>query len=111
MLSLQEHIFGTLGPETKSPQSLISDVVGGGVVPTHDEATPFNVNASNSTSPLENWNLTALSKVTSNTVIVLTPRVKATGFPKKLLPLNCCFKYSKSSAPPAGNDVTFISNV
>ena len=63
MLSLQEHM-ATLGPETKSPQSLISDVVGGGVVPTHDEATPFNVNASNSTSPLENWNFTALSKLT-----------------------------------------------
>ena len=69
-----------LGPETKSPQSLISDVVGGGVVPTHDELTPFNVNSSNSTSPLENWNLTALSKVTAATVIVLTPSVKLLGF-------------------------------
>ena len=40
------------GPETKSPQSLISDVVGGGVVPTW-HGTPFNVNASNSTAPLK----------------------------------------------------------
>ena len=65
LLSFTRTYGKALGPETKSPQSLISDVVGGGVVPTHDEATPFNVNASNSTSPLENWNLTVLSKVTA----------------------------------------------
>ena len=69
-----------LGPETKSPQSLISDVVGGGVVPTHDELLHSMLISSNSTSPLENWNLTALSKVTAATVIVFTPTVSLLDF-------------------------------
>ena len=54
---------------------------------TQVEATPFTLKSLNSTSPLENWNLTALSKVTAATVIVFEPSVNDTGFPKKELPL------------------------
>ena len=57
------------------------------VAQTQVEATPFKVNASNSTSPLENWNFTALSKETAGTVMVLVPSTNATGFPKKSFPL------------------------
>ena len=52
-----------------------------------DETTPFNVKASNSTSPLENWNLTALSKLTAATVTVFVPSVNACAFPLNQLPL------------------------
>ena len=51
------------------------------------ESTPFRLNALNSMSPLENWNLTALSKVTAGTVNVFIPLANATGFPKKSFPL------------------------
>ena len=46
------------------------------------EATPFKLKASNSMSPLENWNLTALSKSTAATVIVFSPSATAVRFPK-----------------------------
>ena len=39
-------------------------------------------------SPLENWNLTALSKETAPTVKVFSPSVNAVAFPKKLPPLD-----------------------
>ena len=71
----------------KSPHAFIKDEVGGGVVPTQYEATPFKVKKSNSTSPLENWNLTALSKFTAGTVILFEPSVNATELPQKLFPL------------------------
>ena len=74
-------------PATKSPQALINEVVGGGVGATQVEATPFKSNASNTTSPLENWNLTALSNETDATVILFEPSVSATGLAKKALPL------------------------
>ena len=56
-------------------------------MPTQAEATPFKLKASNSTSPLENWNFTALSKATAATVMLFEPSVNATAGPKKLLPL------------------------
>ena len=77
---------------------------------TQVELTPFKLKASNSTSPLENWNLTALSKVTAATVILLEPSVNATGFPKKEFPFAVVLNTLKL-APPAGKDVTFIVNV
>ena len=42
---------------------------------TQPEATPFKLKALNSTSPLENWNLTVLLKVTAPTVMLLAPSV------------------------------------
>ena len=56
-------------------------------MPTQVELTPFKLKASNSTSPLENWNLTDLLKATAATDIVFEPGVNATGFPKKAFPL------------------------
>ena len=70
-----------------SLQALIKDKEGGGGVPTQFVFTPFKLKLSNSTSPLENWNLTALSNVTLATVILFEPRVNATGLPKKSFPL------------------------
>jgi hypothetical protein len=46
--------------------STIANVgVGSGSDPRQFEFSPFKLKASNSTSPLENWNLTALSKSTA----------------------------------------------
>ena len=50
-------------------------------------STPLTLKELNSTSPLENWNLTVLSKPTDDTDILLVPSVNATAFPKKSLPL------------------------
>ena len=47
----------SFGPSLKILQSLIVNAEGSG---THPEFTPFTLKASNSMSPLENWNLTAL---------------------------------------------------
>ena len=47
-----------LGPATKSLQNSTVDDVGSGRQAT---LKSFTLNASNSTSPLENWNLTALA--------------------------------------------------
>ena len=82
-------------------QSLIKDVVGGGGGITQSESTPpFKLNALNSTSPLENWNLTARSNVTAATVILLDPSVKATGF-QKTISIGSSF-INLTLAPPAG---------
>ena len=94
----------------KSLHELINDVDDTGTGATHDEATPLTSNASNSTSPLENWNLTALSNVTAGTVILFDPSVNATALPKKEFPFDVVL-YTLTSAPPAGNVVTFIVNV
>ena len=94
----------------KSAHAFINDVDGAGGGVTHDETTPFTLKLSNSTSPLENWNLTALSKDTAGTVILFEPSVRATGFPKKELPFAVVLNTLKF-APPAGKDVTFIVNV
>ena len=51
------------------------------------ERVPFKLKALNSTSPLENWNLTARSKVTEGTVILLEPSVSACAGPKNEFPL------------------------
>ena len=64
----------------KSLQELINDVDEGGVTTTQSEFFPFKFRASNSTSPLENWNLTALSKATAATVILFDPSVNAVDF-------------------------------
>ena len=74
-------------PAVNSLQPLINDEIGGGNGATQDEATPFNSKASNSTSPLENWNLTALLNETEGTVMLFEPSVSATGFPKNAFPL------------------------
>ena len=74
------------GPEIKSLHALINDEDEGGKGAIQVEVTPFKLKASNSTAPFENWNLTALSKVTAGTVILFEPRVKAIGLPKKSLP-------------------------
>ena len=81
----------------------------GGGATTQVEFTPFKLKASNSTAPLENWNLTALSKATAGTVILFEPRAKATGFPKKLLPLAVVLK--TLTLAPFAVSVTFIVNV
>ena len=96
-----------MGPEIKSLHALINDVDDGGIGATHVDVTPFKLKALNSTAPLENWNLTALSKVTAGTVILLEPSVKAIGFPKKELPFAVVL-YTRTFAPPAGNEITFI---
>ena len=62
-------------------------MVGGGAGATQDEATPFTSRASKTTSPLENWNLTALSKPTEATVILFEPSVSAVAGPKKAFPV------------------------
>ena len=85
-------------------------MVDGGGGTTQSETTPFNTKSSNSTSPLENWNLTDLLKVTAGTVIVLEPRVIAMAGPKNQFPLAVVFTTLKS-APPDGRLVTFIVNV
>ena len=64
----------------KSAQSLIIDTGGGGK--EQSEYTPFKLNALNSTSPLENWNLTTLSKSTAGTSKLFWPSVNAVKFPK-----------------------------
>ena len=85
----------------------VTKFVTGRVVPTHDEESPFKVRASNSTSPLENWNLTALLKFTAGTVILFEQIVNGIGLPKKLLPLAVVL-YTLTLAPPAGRFVIFI---
>ena len=91
----------------KLSQEVTKFVTGRGVVPTHDEESPFKVRASNSTSPLENWNLTALLKFTLGTVILFEQIVNGIGLPKKLLPLAVVL-YTLTLAPPVGRFVTFI---
>ena len=81
----------------------------GVAVTTQVEFTPFKLKASNSTSPLENWNLTALSKATPPTVMLFEPRVNVTGFPKKLLPLAVVLK--TLTLAPFAVSVTLIVNV
>ena len=61
-------------------------MVGGGVGATQVEATPFKLRASKTTSPLENWNLTALSNETEGTVILFEPSVSGIAGPKKAFP-------------------------
>ena len=73
-------------PVVKSLQSDINDRGPGGGGIAQSESSPFRLKASNSTSPFENWNLTALSNETADTVILLEPIVNATGFPKYSLP-------------------------
>jgi hypothetical protein len=85
-----------------------TDDTGTGV--THDEATPLTSNTLNSTSPLENWNFTALSKPTDDTVILFDPSANVVEGPKKELPFAVVLK-TLTLAPAAGNDVTFIVNV
>ena len=58
-----------MGPASKSLQALINDELEGGGGATQSEVSPFKLRKSNSTSPLENWNLTVLSKVTAGTVM------------------------------------------
>ena len=76
----------------KSSQSAIDDPAAGSSDKEQPESTPFTLKASNTTSPLENWNLTALSKPTPPTVKVFSPRVNAVTFPKKLPPLAVVLK-------------------
>ena len=97
-------------PITKSLQPLISDEFGVGKVTIQDEAIPFKLKASNSTAPLENWNLTALLNVTAGTVILLDPSVSAVAGPKNQFPLAVVLATLKS-APPDGKVVTLIVNV
>ena len=76
---------------------------------TQDEATPFKLNASNSMSPLENWNFTDRSKVTAATVILFDPIFNATGGPKNQFPLAVVF--ATLTLPPLAVSVTLIVNV
>ena len=76
-------------------------------------STPFTLKELNSTSPLENWNLTVLSKPTADTVTVLSPSTRsapALEGPKAVLPLAVVLK-TLYLAPPSGKEVTFIVNV
>ena len=77
---------------------------------TQDDASPFKLKASNSTAPLENWNLTALLNVTAGTVILLEPSVSAVAGPKNQFPLAVVLATLKS-APADGKVVTLIVNV
>ena len=94
----------------KSLQSLINEVSDGGGGITQSEESPFSTKASNSTSPVENWNLTDLLKVTAATVILLDPRVIVWAGPKNQFPLATVFATLKV-APPEGRFVTFIVKV
>ena len=76
---------------------------------TQPEESPFSVKASNSTSPLENWNLTALSKVTAATVMVFDPSVIAIAGPKNQFPLAVVLATLKLA--PFAVSVTFIVKV
>ena len=78
--------------------------------PTHVDVTPFNVKSSNSTAPLENWNLTDLLNETAGTVTLFAPRASATGLAKNQLPLAVVFA-TLTFAPPAGKFVIFIVKV
>jgi len=94
----------------KSPQLLIEDIVAGGAGAVHVEATPFTLNASKPTLPLENWNFTARLNVTADTVKVFEPSVKGVAGPKKLFPLAVVLK-TLTLAPAVGSDVTLIVKV
>ena len=65
------------GPETKSLQAPTEDAATAVKASAQSEASPFKVRASNTTAPLENWNLTARSKPTPPTVMPFEPKVNA----------------------------------
>ena len=91
---------------------LINDEVGGGgggEGTTQPEESPFNTRASNSTSPFENWNFTALSKVTAATVILFGPSVIGIAGPKNQFPFAVVFATLKLA--PLAVSVTFIVKV
>ena len=69
-------------PESNSSQSEISELVGNEGAKTQFEFSPFTFKASNTTSPLENWNLTVRSKSTAATVNVFNPSTNSVRFPK-----------------------------
>ena len=103
-----------LGPEAKLPQSSIDDeeeTTDSGA--KQSESTPFKLSALNSTSPLENWNLTALSKLTPVTVTVFSPKTKSAPALEgpKCVPPFCVVLKILYFAPPSGKDVTFIVKV
>ena len=98
-----------LVPATKSSQALINEEVEGGKGITQFELTPFKFKSSNSTSPLENWNLTVLSKVTAGTVTLFAPSDNCTGFPKNQFPFAVVF--ATLTLAPFAVSVTFIVNV
>ena len=69
----------------------------------------LSVKASNSTSPFENWNLTALSKVTAATVILFNPSVIGIAGPKNQFPFAVVLATLKLA--PFAVSVTFIVKV
>ena len=92
-------------PSSKSPHSVIeTEESSKSSVTIQPASTPLTLKELNSTSPLENWNLTVLSKPTADTVIVFSPKTKsAPAFegPKAELPLAVVLK-TLYFAPPSG---------
>ena len=82
-------------------------MAGGGGTATQVDAIPFTSSASNSISPLENWNLAALSKLVGEIVRVFIPSTNAVEGPKKACPFEVVLN-TLTFAPAVGSEVTFI---
>ena len=71
----------TPSPSTSVTQLPSQSYTTTGSLTTQEDSVPLRDRKSNSTSPLENWNLTERSNATAGTVFVLLPRVRATAGP------------------------------